>query len=260
MTPPADPDRVISLSGGRPAGGGARPGRGRADAGRADGRALPRWHPGSHLDIALPSGRLRQYSLCGDPADTGTYRIAVRRIADGGGGSIEVHDGLPVGSGVTTHGPRNAFPLTVPGYGSPAQCVRFIAGGIGITPILPMLALARASRRGLVDGVCRPQPRQPAVHRRGEPVRESHRDPHRRRRGCADRGRPARGLQRRHDCLCVRTRTDVDGDPKRSWSGATTSSCTSSDSPRRRSSTAASSPCRSHRPARTSSSAPTKRC
>jgi ferredoxin-NADP reductase len=108
----------------------------------ADGRPLPRWHPGSHLDIALPSGRLRQYSLCGDPADTGHYRIAVRRIVDGGGGSIEVHDGLPVGSGVATHGPRNAFPLTVPGYGSPTHRVRFIAGGIGITPILPMLALA----------------------------------------------------------------------------------------------------------------------
>ena len=107
----------------------------------ADGRPLPRWHPGSHLDIALPSGLLRQYSLCGDPADTDTYRVAVRRIVDGGGGSIEVH-GLPVGGEVTTHGPRNAFPLTVPGYGSPTRRVRFIAGGIGITPILPMLALA----------------------------------------------------------------------------------------------------------------------
>ena len=109
----------------------------------ADGRGLPRWHPGAHLDIHLPSGRLRQYSLCGDPDDTDTYRIAVRRIVAGGGGSIEVHDGLPVGTSVTTHGPRNAFPLTVPGYGSPTQRFRFIAGGIGITPILPMLALAQ---------------------------------------------------------------------------------------------------------------------
>ncbi len=108
----------------------------------ADGRPLPRWRPGAHLDVHLPSGRLRQYSLCGRPDDTGTYRIAVRRIVDGGGGSIEVHDGLSVGATVTTHGPRNAFPLTVPGYGSPAQRFRFIAGGIGITPILPMLALA----------------------------------------------------------------------------------------------------------------------
>lgn len=107
-----------------------------------DGSALPPWHPGAHLDVHLPSGRVRQYSLCGDPTARHEYRIAVRRIPDGGGGSIEVHDGLPVGSRITTSGPRNAFPLAVPGYGSPTQRVRFIAGGIGITPILPMLAMA----------------------------------------------------------------------------------------------------------------------
>ncbi len=112
-----------------------------------DGTPLPRWYPGAHLDIHLPSGAVRQYSLCGDPHTEGDYRIAVRRIPDGGGGSIEVHDDLAVGSTVRTHGPRNAFPLTVPGYGSPARRLRFIAGGIGITPILPMLALAR--RRNL---------------------------------------------------------------------------------------------------------------
>lgn len=103
---------------------------------------LPVWHPGAHIDIHLPSGLIRQYSLCGDPADRSTYRIAVRRVPDGGGGSVEVHDNLRVGSRITTHGPRNAFPLTVPGYGSPTQRFRFIAGGIGITPILPMLGLA----------------------------------------------------------------------------------------------------------------------
>jgi ferredoxin-NADP reductase len=106
------------------------------------GEQLPRWHPGAHIDIHLPSGLVRQYSLCGDPETPGTYRIAVRRIPDGGGGSIEMHD-LRVGAKVTTYGPRNAFPLTVPGYGSPARRFRFIAGGIGITPILPMLGLAQ---------------------------------------------------------------------------------------------------------------------
>jgi ferredoxin-NADP reductase len=106
------------------------------------GGPLPRWHPGAHIDVHLPSGRVRQYSLCGDPGVIDSYRIAVRRIPTGGGGSLEVHDGLPVGEVVTTSGPRNAFPLTVPGYGSPAQRFRFIAGGIGITPILPMLAQA----------------------------------------------------------------------------------------------------------------------
>lgn len=108
----------------------------------ADGARLEPWHPGSHLDVHLPSGRVRQYSLCGDPADHDSYRIAVRRIPSGGGGSIEVHDVLTVGSSITTSGPRNAFPLTVPGFGSPSRQFRFIAGGIGITPILPMLALA----------------------------------------------------------------------------------------------------------------------
>ena len=106
------------------------------------GKDLPPWHPGAHIDVHLPSGLVRQYSLCGDPATPDVYRIAVRRIPDGGGGSIEMHD-LGVGATVTTHGPRNAFPLTVPGYGSPARQFRFIAGGIGITPILPMLGLAQ---------------------------------------------------------------------------------------------------------------------
>ena len=109
----------------------------------ADGSALPAWHPGAHLDIHLPSGRVRQYSLCGEPEQHGSYRIAVRRIPDGGGGSVEVHDALPIGSTVTTSGPRNAFPLSVPGYGSPTRTMRFVAGGIGITPILPMLGLAQ---------------------------------------------------------------------------------------------------------------------
>jgi ferredoxin-NADP reductase len=105
----------------------------------ADGAPLPPWRPGAHLDIHLPSGRVRQYSLCGDPTCHDSYRIAVRRIPGGGGGSVEMHDVLSVGSQVSTNGPRNAFPLTVPGYGSPTRRLRFVAAGIGITPILPMM-------------------------------------------------------------------------------------------------------------------------
>ncbi|BAD57856.1 PDR/VanB family oxidoreductase [Nocardia farcinica] len=107
-----------------------------------DGRDLPAWRAGAHLDLELPSGRIRQYSLCGDPADTRAYRIAVRRIPDGGGGSVEVHDALPTGTPVVIRGPRNAFPFAVPGHGSPAIHLHFVAGGIGITPILPMARLA----------------------------------------------------------------------------------------------------------------------
>ena len=107
-----------------------------------DRSVLPEWHPGAHLDLHLKSGRMRSYSLCGDPGERRSYRIAVRRIPEGGGGSIEVHDTLSVGDVVTVHSPRNAFPLALPGYGSPNRQLRFIAAGIGITPILPMVAMA----------------------------------------------------------------------------------------------------------------------
>lgn len=108
-----------------------------------EGEALPAWRPGAHLDVHLSSGRKRQYSLCGDPADATSYRIAVRRIPDGLGGSVEMHD-LAVGDALQVSRPRNAFPLAVPGHGSPAERLHFVAGGIGITPILPMLRLADA--------------------------------------------------------------------------------------------------------------------
>jgi ferredoxin-NADP reductase len=103
---------------------------------------LPSWRAGAHIDVELPSGRLRQYSLCGDPADSARYRIAVRRIPNGDGGSIEMHDEVPVGTRLTIRGPRNAFAFAVPGHGSDADHLHFVAGGIGITPILPMARLA----------------------------------------------------------------------------------------------------------------------
>jgi ferredoxin-NADP reductase len=112
----------------------------------ADGSALPPWHPGAHLDLTLPSGKVRQYSLCGDPADRGSYRIAVRRISDGGGASIEIHDQLPAGAPVTAGGPRNAFPFAYPHLArADISRVVFIAAGIGITPILPMVRAAAAA-------------------------------------------------------------------------------------------------------------------
>ena len=101
-----------------------------------DGSDLPAWDPGAHVDVVLPSGRLRQYSLNSDPDDLSFYRISVRRIeptAGGGGGSVEVHF-LSVGDRLVLKGPRNAFPFV----DSPAGYL-FVAGGIGITPILPML-------------------------------------------------------------------------------------------------------------------------
>ncbi|MBA2949380.1 PDR/VanB family oxidoreductase [Streptomyces himalayensis] len=103
------------------------------------GEELPAWEPGAHIDVLLGPGLERQYSLCGDPADRSVWRIAVLREPDGRGGSAYVHGELGQGDKVRVRGPRNHFAL------EPAPRYRFIAGGIGITPILPMLAVADAA-------------------------------------------------------------------------------------------------------------------
>jgi ferredoxin-NADP reductase len=103
------------------------------------GEELPAWEPGAHIDILLGPGLERQYSLCGDPADRSVWRIAVLREPDGRGGSAYVHGELGQGDKVRVRGPRNHFAL------EPAPRYRFIAGGIGITPILPMLSAAEAA-------------------------------------------------------------------------------------------------------------------
>ena len=112
-------DGVVALSLARPGGG-----------------RLPDWTPGAHIDLVLPDGATRQYSLCGDRWDARRYRVAVRREPDGSGGSAYVHDRLRVGDTIAIGGPRNNFPLV------PAGRYLFIAGGIGITPLLPMLVQA----------------------------------------------------------------------------------------------------------------------
>ncbi|MFJ6630156.1 PDR/VanB family oxidoreductase [Streptomyces sp. NPDC091376] len=106
---------------------------------RLEGAHLPRWEPGAHIDLVLPSGRVRQYSLCGDPEDSGAYTIATRLVEDGRGGSREVHEHLHEGTEVEIRGPRNRFPLA----GSASYL--FLAGGIGITPVLPMVRALHAA-------------------------------------------------------------------------------------------------------------------
>ncbi|MDA3647681.1 PDR/VanB family oxidoreductase [Saccharopolyspora indica] len=96
------------------------------------GRPLPQWVPGAHVDLVLPSGKVRQYSLCSDPGDTGTYRVGILREPEGRGGSVEAH-ALRPGQALAIRGPRNNFPL------ADAPAYLFIAGGIGITPLIPML-------------------------------------------------------------------------------------------------------------------------
>lgn len=105
---------------------------------RPDGGELPVWTPGAHVDLHL-GDLTRQYSLCGDPTDRTQWSVAVLREADGRGGSTYVHDKVEAGETVTVRGPRNHFPLV------PSPRYVFVAGGIGITPILPMVAEAEAA-------------------------------------------------------------------------------------------------------------------
>ncbi|MFF7334838.1 2Fe-2S iron-sulfur cluster-binding protein [Streptomyces sp. NPDC008150] len=116
-----------------------------ADPGGAE---LPAWAPGAHVDLMLPGDMVRQYSLCGDPADRSRWQVGVLREAEGRGGSIFVHDKLPVGTEVDVRGPRNNFPL------EEADGYVFVAGGIGVTPLIPMIgaADARGARWELVYG------------------------------------------------------------------------------------------------------------
>lgn len=98
-----------------------------------DREPLPNWQPGAHIDVLLPGGIVRQYSLCGDPDRTDHWRIGVLRDPCSRGGSIYVHEELKVGGGLTVAGPRNNFGLV------DSTRYLFIAGGIGITPIIPMI-------------------------------------------------------------------------------------------------------------------------
>ncbi len=102
------------------------------------GAELPEWAPGAHLDLALTDTLVRQYSLCSDPADRRRWKIGVLLQPDSRGGSSHVHQQLHPGSTVQARGPRNLFPL------KPAERYQFIAGGVGITPIIAMIQTADA--------------------------------------------------------------------------------------------------------------------
>lgn len=93
---------------------------------------LAGWEAGAHLDVVVGDGSTRQYSLCGAPGDS-SYRIAVLREAQGRGGSEYLHRSVRPGDVLRVKGPRNHFAL------EPAARYQFVAGGIGITPLLPMV-------------------------------------------------------------------------------------------------------------------------
>lgn len=105
------------------------------------GERLPPWTPGAHIDLHLSDSVIRQYSLCGDRWDGFRYQIAVLRTSDSRGGSAWVHEHLVEGMDIGYGGPRNQFPMV------PADEYRFIAGGIGITPLRPMIEQAKRTGR-----------------------------------------------------------------------------------------------------------------
>jgi vanillate monooxygenase ferredoxin subunit len=99
---------------------------------KPDGSALPGFSAGSHIDVQLPGGLTRQYSLCNDAAEQHRYRIAVLRDAASRGGSSGMHDAVNEGDTLQISEPRNHFPLVH------AQRTLLFAGGIGVTPLLCM--------------------------------------------------------------------------------------------------------------------------
>lgn len=109
------------------------------ELGLSTGELLPDWEPGAHIDVVLPDGLVRQYSLSGPVGNRKTWRIGVLCEPEGRGGSRWIHEHAHEGTELRVRGPRNHFPLR------PAPRYVFIAGGIGITPLLPMLARAHTS-------------------------------------------------------------------------------------------------------------------
>src|ERR1700747_2908791 len=107
------------------------------DLAHPQGESRPRWEPGAHIDLLLSEKLTRQYSLCGDSGDPSVWRVGVLLDPASRGGSQYVNDNLQEGVTVRVRGPRNHFELVdAPRY-------RFVAGGIGITPIFAMLEEAQ---------------------------------------------------------------------------------------------------------------------
>lgn len=102
---------------------------------------LPAWEPGAHIDVYVPDGTTRQYSLCGDPGDLSSWQFAVLREPAGRGGSAFIHEQLRVGDRLLVTRPKQSFAL------EDASFHALVAGGVGITPMMAMAEeLARTGR------------------------------------------------------------------------------------------------------------------
>ena len=112
---------------------------------------LPEWTAGAHVDVRLPDGRVRQYSLCGDPQDRTKYEIAVKLEKSGRGGSKWVHENLKEGAIAHVSVPRNNLPIS-----DGATRHILVAGGIGITPFLSMAQTFRSQGKNFQVHYCAP--------------------------------------------------------------------------------------------------------
>lgn len=121
------------------------------------GRPLPAFTAGSHILVHLPNGQKRQYSLCNDPRETDRYVIGVLREPGGRGGSVAIHDTIGVGDILVINAPRNDFQLD-----ERARSYLFIAGGIGITPILAMMRRLNTLHADYMLHYCARSPEQAA--------------------------------------------------------------------------------------------------
>jgi vanillate monooxygenase ferredoxin subunit len=123
---------------------------------RADGAPLPAFSAGSHIDVQVPTGLTRQYSLCNDAAEQYRYRIAVLRDPASRGGSVAMHDGVNEGDVIHISEPKNHFAL------HPAPRSVLLAGGIGVTPLLCMAQRLAAVDADFVLHYCTRSPERTA--------------------------------------------------------------------------------------------------
>lgn len=106
------------------------------------GKPLPVFEAGAHIDLHIGDGLVRQYSLCSDPADCSAYRLGILKDPASRGGSIAIHEGLQEGSEIMISAPRNLFPLAEHSGHS-----ILIGGGIGITPMIAMACALHSAGR-----------------------------------------------------------------------------------------------------------------
>jgi vanillate O-demethylase ferredoxin subunit len=135
---------------------------------KPDGSALPGFSAGSHIDVQVPGGLTRQYSLCNDAAEQHRYRIAVLRDPISRGGSVAMHDAVKQGDMLLISEPRNHFPLVH------AQRTLLFAGGIGVTPLLAMAQRLANSNTDFTLHYCTRSPERTAF--RDEIAASSYRD------------------------------------------------------------------------------------